>query len=344
MSLAEFKAWYTNSTYWEKHKELNEEMEEEGAGVDLRWPSQASVRGKICYVITLPLVALMYFTLPDVRKPRFRNWFALTFAGAIIHVMGYSLFMVWWAEVFGIVCYIPTVVMGLTFLAAGTSVPDLLTSVLVAREGKGDMAVSSSVGSNIFDVLVGLPLPWLLASAVNGGKPVDVVAGTLAHSIIILFLMLVAVITTIAICKWKMTKGLGATVTAAAAATAPATTSTSNLLHQLHLNLHLHHPHLHSPPSADVLALRGVRRAGPRAQLLHPVRRRHRQRLRHGVRLVAVAWAPPARVRRAYPVAPAPTTHAHVPRPAHRTVGVLVAWSNSNYLGSRANLTVFLLD
>jgi sodium/potassium/calcium exchanger 2 len=51
--------------------------------------------------------------------------------------------------------------MGLTFLAAGTSVPDLLTSVIVARQGHGDMAVSSSIGSNIFDVLVGLPLPWL---------------------------------------------------------------------------------------------------------------------------------------------------------------------------------------
>jgi len=45
--------------------------------------------------------------------------------------------------------------MGLTFLAAGTSVPDLITSVLVAKQGKGDMAVSSSVGSNIFDVTVG---------------------------------------------------------------------------------------------------------------------------------------------------------------------------------------------
>ena len=70
--------------------------------------------------------------------------------------------------------------MGLTFLAAGTSVPDLITSVLVAKEGKvnltlimvtvvmlkvvhqGDMAVSSSIGSNLFDVTVGLPLPWLL--------------------------------------------------------------------------------------------------------------------------------------------------------------------------------------
>lgn len=45
--------------------------------------------------------------------------------------------------------------MGLTFLAAGTSVPDLITSVIVAKQGHGDMAVSSSIGSNIFDVCVG---------------------------------------------------------------------------------------------------------------------------------------------------------------------------------------------
>lgn len=48
--------------------------------------------------------------------------------------------------------------MGLTFLAAGTSIPDLITSVIVARKGFGDMAVSSSVGSNIFDVTVGYVL------------------------------------------------------------------------------------------------------------------------------------------------------------------------------------------
>ena len=46
-------------------------------------------------------------------------------------------------------------VMGLTFLAAGTSIPDLITSVIVAKKGFGDMAVSSSVGSNIFDITVG---------------------------------------------------------------------------------------------------------------------------------------------------------------------------------------------
>jgi Ca2+/Na+ antiporter len=70
--------------------------------------------------------------------------------------------MVWWAEVIGNTVGIPSVVMGLTVLAAGTSVPDLLTSVIVARRGNGDMALSSSIGSNLFDILVGLPLPWFL--------------------------------------------------------------------------------------------------------------------------------------------------------------------------------------
>lgn len=64
-------------------------------------------------------------------------------------------------------------VMGLTFLAAGTSIPDLITSVIVARKGFGDMAVSSSVGSNIFDVTVGLPVPWLIYTLIYN-EPVQV--------------------------------------------------------------------------------------------------------------------------------------------------------------------------
>ena len=73
--------------------------------------------------------------------------------------------MVEWTEIIGNTLGIPSVVMGLTFLAAGTSVPDLLSSVIVARKGEGDMAVSSSIGSNIFDILVGLPVPWIIYTA-----------------------------------------------------------------------------------------------------------------------------------------------------------------------------------
>ena len=91
--------------------------------------------------------------------------------------------------------------------------PDLLTSVIVARDGKGDMAVSSSIGSNIFDVLVGLPLPWLIYGIWQGsmGEAASVVveAGTITLSVLILFAMLVAVIVTIAANGWMMTRTLG---------------------------------------------------------------------------------------------------------------------------------------
>merc|ERR1711975_129744 len=106
--------------------------------------------------------------------------------------------MVWGAEILGDTAGIPASIMGLTFLAAGTSVPDLLSSVVVAVKGKGDMAVSSSIGSNIFDVLVGLPLPWLSYGIYRFVKEdegyVDVVADTLFVSLLILFAMILAVI------------------------------------------------------------------------------------------------------------------------------------------------------
>jgi Ca2+/Na+ antiporter len=63
--------------------------------------------------------------------------------------------MVWLGNTIGETIGLNNEVMGLTILAAGTSIPDLVTSVIVARKGLGDMAVSSSIGSNLFDICVG---------------------------------------------------------------------------------------------------------------------------------------------------------------------------------------------
>jgi Ca2+/Na+ antiporter len=100
--------------------------------------------------------------------------------------------------------------MGYTFLAAGTSVPDLMSSVLVAREGKGDMAVSSSIGSNIFDITFGLPLPWMLWSFFNGFEYFPVNSDSLTFSLVLLIIMLVSIVAIIAQQGWKMTNTLGA--------------------------------------------------------------------------------------------------------------------------------------
>lgn len=44
-------------------------------------------------------------------------------------------------------------VIGLTIVAAGTSTPELITSLVAAHRGRDDMAVGNVVGSNIFNVL-----------------------------------------------------------------------------------------------------------------------------------------------------------------------------------------------
>ena len=49
---------------------------------------------------------------------------------------------------------VPTWLIGLTIVAVGTSVPELATSIVAAREGEPDIAVGNVVGSNIFNALL----------------------------------------------------------------------------------------------------------------------------------------------------------------------------------------------
>ena len=44
-------------------------------------------------------------------------------------------------------------ILGLTVVAIGTSIPDVMASVIAAREGENDIAVGNLLGSNIFNVL-----------------------------------------------------------------------------------------------------------------------------------------------------------------------------------------------
>lgn len=44
-------------------------------------------------------------------------------------------------------------VIGLTIVAIGTSMPELVTSVIAVRKGQGDVALGNVVGSNIFNIL-----------------------------------------------------------------------------------------------------------------------------------------------------------------------------------------------
>lgn len=84
------------------------------------------------------------------------------FSVSIAFIAIISWFLVEYAVVFAETIGIPPVIVALTILAGGTSVPDLMASVIVARQGRGEMAVANAIGSNVFDILVGLGLPWVI--------------------------------------------------------------------------------------------------------------------------------------------------------------------------------------
>ena len=231
-----------------------DDEEDEGA-FELAWPTKEAFAheekcpecklacSQVAFVLLFPLNALFFFTVPDVRRETsmlcgqkvvWEDMWLPAFAMSIIWIGAFSYFMVWWAELVGLATTLPSTVLGLTILAPATSIPDLLSSIFVARKGEGNMAVSSSIGSNIFDILIGLPIPWFVFSVVKGvqnfGKcrpvttrgeiqnahssdhfcfSVAVYADTLLFSVCVLIFMIALVISTVHCSGWKMTKGLG---------------------------------------------------------------------------------------------------------------------------------------
>ncbi|NOR76603.1 MAG: calcium/sodium antiporter, partial [Draconibacterium sp.] len=102
---------------------------------------------------------------------------------------------------------IPEAIIALTVIAIGTSVPDLMSSIIVARQGRGEMAVSNAVGSNIFDILVGLGLPFLIVLLISGGN--INAGGDLMSATIILSISVVLLVLLLLFSKWKIGKFTG---------------------------------------------------------------------------------------------------------------------------------------
>jgi cation:H+ antiporter len=61
-------------------------------------------------------------------------------------------------------------IIGLTIIAIGTSLPELAASVVAARHGEPDIAIGNVVGSNIFNLLGVLAFPGLIHPAAVPGE------------------------------------------------------------------------------------------------------------------------------------------------------------------------------
>jgi len=144
-----------------------------------------------------------------VAKVKRERLYPVAFFMSIIWIGSISLLMVNLANWLGCLIIITPIIMGVTVLAAGTSIPDALGSIIAARAGMGDMAVSNAIGSNVFDILLGLGIPYFLYDLMHWGDWYCVdTTGILTH-MFILFATVIATVGIFMLTKWKLNKTLG---------------------------------------------------------------------------------------------------------------------------------------
>lgn len=93
---------------------------------------------RLKWACLVPFHALFYFTIPDIRRKRMRSYFGLTFVMSIIWIGMTTYILVWMTTLIGFTFGIPDAVMGLTFIAFGSSIPDAIASILVSKQGEID--------------------------------------------------------------------------------------------------------------------------------------------------------------------------------------------------------------
>ena len=88
------------------------------------------------------------------EKPR-KMWVNIVFilAGLAAIVAG-GEFVVTTAETLALMTGMNKLLVGLTIVAVGTSLPELVTSMVAAKKGENDIAVGNAVGSSIFNILL----------------------------------------------------------------------------------------------------------------------------------------------------------------------------------------------
>jgi cation:H+ antiporter len=114
---------------------------------------------------TDPLAKETVDELEDMPKfSRGKSWFYLL-AGLVVLMISAKM-MVWGAVEVAVYFKVPEMIIGLTIVAIGTSLPELAAAITAARKGEADLMIGNILGSNLFNLLAVMSMPALLAPSV----------------------------------------------------------------------------------------------------------------------------------------------------------------------------------
>lgn len=127
---------------------------------------------------------------PEEDKNDKKPWYISLFFVAIglISIVGGGTLTVDSAEMIALELGMSELLVGLTVVAIGTSLPELVTSIVAAKKGENDIAVGNALGSCIFNVILILGLSGIIRPmGVAWSSMIDMVV-MLASAVIILLM------------------------------------------------------------------------------------------------------------------------------------------------------------
>ncbi|MEW8505573.1 MAG: calcium/sodium antiporter [Candidatus Thiodiazotropha sp.] len=97
----------------------------------------------------------------------------LLLLGGLIFLLLSSRLLVWGAVNVASALGVSDVIIGLTIVAIGTSLPELAASITSALKGEDDLAIGNVIGSNLYNLLAVLSIPGLLAPGPFSAEVMD---------------------------------------------------------------------------------------------------------------------------------------------------------------------------
>lgn len=125
----------------------------------------------LALAIGATLALIVWMTSSFEREPKYHFLFGYAgFALAVLWIYATARELLGLLRAVGILADISDAVLGLTVLAWGNSLGDLVTNVAVARQGYPTMAIAACFGGPLLNLLLGLGIPYTLQLAA-GAKP-----------------------------------------------------------------------------------------------------------------------------------------------------------------------------
>ena len=139
----------------------------------------------------------------DEEKPKMKTWLCII----IIILSGVAIafggeFVTFGAQELALKMGADEILVGLTIVAVGTSLPELVTSIMAAKKKENEIAVGNAIGSSIFNIL------FILGAAATISPYYNVNPDVIVDIIVMLFVFVLTTVLVI-VCKNGIGKKVG---------------------------------------------------------------------------------------------------------------------------------------